>query len=76
MVDDVRILNSWLVKMSFVKAEDIIKLGKIPKKLTKKDIAKINKKSNKNDIMKKYKEKALQRLKSEDINPKSLVNKK
>jgi hypothetical protein len=76
MVDEVRILNSWLVKMSFVKADDIIKLGKIPKKLTKKDIAKINRNSNKNNVMKKYKEKALQRLKSEDINHKMLVNKK
>jgi len=76
MVDEVRILNSWLVKMVFVKGKDIIKLGKIPKKITKKDIAKINKNSNKNNIMKKYKEKALQRLKSEDINPKMLKNKK
>jgi len=76
MVDEVRILNSWLVKMSFVKADDIIKLWKIPKKLTKKEIAKINKNSKNKDTMKKYKDKALQRLKSEDINPKMLVNKK
>jgi hypothetical protein len=26
MVDEVRILNSWLVKMKFVKADEIIKL--------------------------------------------------
>lgn len=76
MVDEVRILNAWLVKMKFVKAEEIIKLWKIPKKFTKKDIQKINEKSKNNDTMKKYKEKALQRLQSKDINPKSLKNKK
>ncbi len=45
-------------------------------KLNQVSASKINKNSNKNDVMQKYKEKALQRLKSEDINPKVLVNKK
>ena len=35
MVDEVRSLNSWLVKMNFVRADDMIKLGKVPKKITK-----------------------------------------
>ena len=56
MVDEVRILNSWLVKMKFVKADEIIKLWKIPKRFTKKDIAKINKNSNKRWLSK-YKNK-------------------
>ncbi len=76
MVDEIKILNSWLVKTNFVKADDIIKLWKIPKKITKKEIEKINKNSNRKDIMKKYKDKALQRLKSEDFDKKLLKNKK
>ena len=67
MVDEVRILNSWIIKMNFVKADEIINLGKIPKKLTKKEIDKINKNSKRNNVMKKYKDKAEQRLNIEKI---------
>ncbi len=76
VVDEVRILNSWLLKMNFIKADDIIKLWKIPKKLQKEEIKEINSKSSNFEKMQKYKEKTLQRLKSEDINPKCLKNHK
>lgn len=75
MVDDVRVLNSWLVKMNFVKADEMIKLWKIPKKLTRNEIQKINKSSKNYEKMKKYKLKAEQRLNSEDILTKNLKNK-
>lgn len=49
MVDEVRVLNSWLIKMKFVKADEIVKLWKIPKKFTKEDIKKINQNQEEND---------------------------
>lgn len=49
MVDDVRQLNKWLLKMNFAKVDDIIKTGKVPR-------AK-GKKQKKIKEMKKYKEK-------------------
>jgi len=81
MVDDVRALNSWLLKMSFVKADEIIATGKIPKKLTKESIKEINDASGKMNpkklnSMKKYKEEVLQRLKADQVNPKDLKNSK
>lgn len=42
MVDDTRMLNSWLVKMNFVKADEIVSSGKIPKKLSKGNIKEMN----------------------------------
>jgi hypothetical protein len=33
MVDEVRVLNNWLIKNEFVKATDIIKQKKIPSHL-------------------------------------------
>lgn len=45
MVDDTRTLNSWLVKMNFVKADEIVSSGKIPKKLTKEHIKEMNESS-------------------------------
>jgi transposase len=72
MVDEVRSLNSWLVKMNFVRAEDMIKLGKIPKKITKEIIKETNDASVKdnplkNQKMQKYKESFEQRLKVSDV---------
>ena len=56
--------------MNFIKLEDVAKLWRKPdKKLTKKDIQKLNI-NLKNPLMKKYKDKAKQKLKIEDINPK------
>ena len=62
MVDEVRLLNNWLIKMNFVKTEDLIKLWKIPKKIRKKDIEEINKISSNFERMNKYKPRAEQRL--------------
>ena len=74
MVDEVRLLNTWLLKMKFIKADEIVKLWKIPKKLQKEEIQEINKNSSNLDKMQKYKPKAQQRIKSEDINSKNLKN--
>lgn len=76
MVDETRILNSWLLKMKFVKADEIINLWKIPKKFTKKDIAKINKHSKNKEKQDKYKKEVEQRLKTKDISKEMLKNKK
>jgi hypothetical protein len=76
MVDDVRQLNLWLVKMNLVKIEDIIKYWKSPKKLTKKDIAKIQKWQKDNVRIKKYKEKSEMRLKPEQFKNTVIKNKK
>lgn len=71
MVDEVRILNTWLLKMSFVKAEDIPKLAQekkiknVVKNLNKEEIKAINNLSSNSVRMNKYKPKAEQRL---DIN--------
>jgi len=62
--------------MNFIKIEDISKLWRKPnKKLTKKDIQELNKKAE-NVLMQKYKNKAEQRLKIENINPNDLLNSK
>lgn len=84
MVDEVRSLNSWLVKMNFVRADDMIKLGKIPKKITKEIIRETNDASTKDNPegrkkMQKYKESSEQRLKVADakkILPDKLKNSK
>lgn len=76
MVDEVRQISIWALAMNFIKIEDIPKLGKkIWKKLTKKDIDKLRT-DDTNKIMKKYKEKAEQRLQADLINPKNLINSK
>lgn len=62
MVDEVRVLNSWLIKMRFVKADEIVKLWKIPKKFTKEDISKINK-NQERKWQTKYKHKCEHKLK-------------
>lgn len=81
MVDDTRILNSWLVKMNFVKADEIIGTGKIPKKLTKESLKEMNElslsgSSKKAQAMQKYKEKTKQRLQADQVNPNNLKNSK
>jgi transposase len=68
MIDEVRIINSWLIKMSFIKTEDIWNLVKtnklktISKKIKKEDIKAINEISSNKERMMKYKPKAEQRL--------------
>jgi len=81
MVDDTRTLNSWLVKMNFVKADEIVSSGKIPKKLTRESIKQMNDaslsgSSEKAQAMRKYKESAKQRLRAEQVNPNDLKNSK
>jgi len=76
MVDDVRQLNLWLVRMNFVKVDDIVQYWKIPKKLTKKDIAKIQKWQKNNVRMQKYKEKTEMKLKPEQFKDTIIKNKK
>jgi hypothetical protein len=63
--------------MNFITIQDIPKLGKkIGKKLTKKDIQRLNEKKEKNTTMKKYKDKREHRLQAEHIHPHSLINRK
>jgi len=76
MVDDVRQLNIWLVRMNFVKADEIVNLWKIPKKLTKKEIKEINSKSTNKDRMEKYKKESDMRLKPEQFKNTIIKNKK
>jgi transposase len=76
VVDDVRQLNLWLVRMNLVKIEDVVKYWKSPKKLTKKDILKIQKWQKDNVRMKKYKEKSEMRLKVEQFKDTIIKNKK
>jgi len=80
VVDYVRDISINTLAMNFVKIEDVHKLDKRKwAKITKEDIKKLN--NNQTDkkkvkAMQKYKEKAEQRLKIEDINYKDLLNKK
>lgn len=76
MVDDVRQLTKWLIQMSFIQADDVVKLGKVPKRLTKKEIQEINKSAHNKDMMRKYKDRAHQRIKQEEMDPKHLKNRK
>lgn len=80
VVDQVRDISINSLSMNFVKLEDIHKLGKRAwNKITKEDIKKLNdNQTNKKKIkaMKKYKEKAEQRLNIENIDPKDLLNSK
>jgi len=76
VVDDVRQLNLWLVRMNLVKIEDVVKYWKSPKKLTKKDISKIQKWQKDNVRMKKYKEKSEMKLKVEQFKNTIIKNKK
>jgi len=78
VIDDVKNITRHTLACCFVTPEDAIKLGsKALKNLTLNDIKKLNENqtnNNKMKSMKKYKNKAEQRLKSEDINPESLLN--
>lgn len=76
MVDDVRQLNIWLVRMNFVKLEDIIKLWKIPQKLTKKEIQSIQTTQKNNVRIQKYKQESEMRLKPEQFKNQTFTNKK
>lgn len=77
-VDEVRNISRYTLASNFIKIEDIPKLWKkIGTKITKEDIEKLN--ENQTDVtkikaMKKYKEKAEQRLKAEDIHKEDLLN--
>lgn len=80
VVDYVRDISINSLSMNFVKLEDIHKLGKRSwTNITKEDIKILNEsQTNEKKIvaMKKYKEKAEQRLNIENINPQSLLNSK
>lgn len=77
VVDEVRQISIWGLRMNFVKVEDIHKLGKrIGKKLTKKDLEKLNEANTENVVMQKYKEKSACRLKAEEVNQNALFNSK
>ena len=79
VVDEVRQINIWWLSMNFVKIEDIPKLGKkLPKKLEKEDIKKLNENQEKVKIkaMQKYKDKVDMRLKPESIDKNALFNSK
>jgi transposase len=77
VIDEVRQISIWGLRMNFVKVEDIPKLGKkIGKKLTKKDLEKLNQTKTKNTIMQKYKKKSECRLQTEQINLNDLINSK
>jgi len=66
MVDDIRQLNKRLLKMNFVKADDIVKSWKVPKKFTKDFTKEEREKLSESNTkqMKKYKDKI------ETLNPK------
>jgi hypothetical protein len=64
------------VRMNLVKIEDVVNYWKSPKKLTKKDILKIQKWQKNNVRMKKYKEKSEMRLKVEQFKDTIIKNKK
>jgi len=77
VVDYVRDIAIYSLAMNFVKIEDIHKLWKRKwTKITKEDIKNLNENQSKEkiEVMQKYKDKAKQRLKIEDINPKDLIN--
>ena len=77
VIDEVRQISIWGLRMNFVKVEDIPKLGKkIGKKLTKKDLEKLNQTNKENTVMQKYKEKSVCRLQADQINQDSLINNK
>lgn len=73
MMIDVLDVNIWATKMWFIKADDLIKLWKMPKCITKEDKEKLKKQSM--TPMKKYKHQVNQRLQTKDINPKLLKDK-
>jgi len=71
MVDEVRQLNKWLLKMNLVRADEIVKLGRIPKKFTKSEKNKIEKGDSK--AMQKYKDK-VETLDPKYFTEKELIN--
>lgn len=77
VIDEVRQISIWGLAMNFIKVENIPKLGKkIWKKLTKKDLEKLNQVKGANVIMQKYKAKSECRLQAEQIDRNALINSK
>lgn len=77
VVDEVRQISIWGLRMNFVKVEDIPKLGKkIGKKLTKQDLEKLNATNAENVVIQKYKNKSACRLQAEQIDKNTLINSK
>lgn len=80
VIDDVKNISRHTLAFCFVTPEDAAKLGKKAlKNITADDIKKLNKNqgnSKRVGAMKKYKDKAEQRLQTENINPKDLLNSK
>jgi transposase len=80
VIDDVKDISRHTLAFCFVTPEDAAKLGgKALKDITPNDIKKLN--NNQTDpkkikAMKKYKDKVEQRLQTENINPKDLLNSK
>lgn len=77
VVDEVRQISIWGLRMNFVRVEDIPKLGKkIGKKLTKQDLEKLNATNAENVVIQKYKNKSACRLQAEQVNQDTLINSK
>jgi len=80
VIDDVKNIARHTLAFCFVTPEDANKLGpKALKNLSVNDIKKLNNKQTdpkKIKAMKKYKDKIDQRLQTENINPKDLINSK
>jgi thermostable 8-oxoguanine DNA glycosylase len=80
VIDDVKDISRHTLAFCFVTPEDAAKLGKKAlKNITPNDIKKLNNNQNnpkKIKAMKKYKDKVEQRLQTENINPKDLLNSK
>lgn len=72
MMTDVLDVNVWATRMGFIKADDLIKLGKIPRKFTEEERKKLKQESL--APMKKYKNRVDQRLQTRDIHPNLLKN--
>lgn len=74
MMTDVLDVNIWATRMGFIKADDLIKLGKVPKKFTEEERKKLKQESL--APMKKYKDRVDQRLQTKDIHPSFLKDQK
>jgi hypothetical protein len=73
MMTDVVNVNIWATRMGFIKADDLIAFGKIPKKFTKEEKERLKKDSL--SPLKKYKRQVDRRLKTADIHSNSLKGK-
>jgi len=80
VIDDVKNISRHTLAFCFITPEDANKLGaKALKNMSVNDIQKLNDKQTepkKIKAMKKYKDKVNQRLQTENINPKDLINSK